>query len=109
MACTASLSKYTGTSPSGTSAIPASLVAESGSPSGLAMPWATSTRKPSTPRSSQNRRIPANSSWTRASSQLQSGWVVSNRRSEERRVGKEGRDGGGGEQERKRNWEQRVQ
>ena len=45
----------------------------SGSSGCLAMPWATSTRKPSTPRSSQKRRIESNSSSTSWFVQLRSG------------------------------------
>ena len=45
----------------------------SGRPGALTRPWATSTRKPSTPRSSQKRRIERNSSWTAGWSQLKSG------------------------------------
>ena len=52
---------------------------QSGRPGALTMPWATSTRKPSAPRSSQNRRIARNSSHTSGFSQLRSGWEESNR------------------------------
>ncbi len=45
----------------------------------LAMPWATSTRKPSTPRSSQKRRIESNSSRTSWLVQLRSGCSGANR------------------------------
>jgi hypothetical protein len=43
------------------------------------MPWATSTRNPSTPRSSQKRRTDSNSSPTSGFSQSKSGWDLSNR------------------------------
>ena len=52
---------------------------QSGSPSAFTRPWATSTRKPSAPRSSQKRRTERNSSHTSGFSQLRSGWVLSNR------------------------------
>ena len=52
---------------------------QSGSPGALTMPCATSTRKPSTPRSSQNRRTSSNSAWTCGFSQSRSGCRESNR------------------------------
>ena len=45
----------------------------SGSPSGLAMPWATSMRKPSTPRSSQNRIVCSRSATTSGFAKFRSG------------------------------------
>ena len=50
-----------------------------GRPAALTMPWATSMRKPSTPRSSQNRSTSSNSARTSGLSQLRSGWAGSNR------------------------------
>ena len=47
--------------------------------SSLNRPWATSTRKPSTPRSSQNRSTSSNMSATSGLRQSRSGWVVSKR------------------------------
>ena len=51
----------------------------SGRPGGLAMPCATSMRKPSTPRSSQNRSVFSRSSNTSGLSQFRSGCSASNR------------------------------
>ena len=51
----------------------------SGRPGGLAMPCATSTRKPSTPRSSQNRRMRSNSAGTAGLVQFRSGCSGANR------------------------------
>ena len=51
----------------------------SGRPGGLAIPWATSTRNPSTPRSSQNRRMRANSAATSGFVQSRSGCSGANR------------------------------
>ena len=51
----------------------------SGSPGALISECATSTRKPSAPRSSQNRSTDRNSSRTSGFSQFQSGCLVSNR------------------------------
>ena len=45
----------------------------SGRPASLTMPWATSIRKPATPRSSQKRSTDSNSSMTFGLSQLKSG------------------------------------
>ncbi len=56
-----------------------SLAPRSGRPGALTRPWATSTRKPSAPRSSQKRRIERNSSWTAGCSQLKSGCSGANR------------------------------
>ena len=49
------------------------------SPASLYSPWATSTRKPSTPRSSQNRSTSSNIAATSGLRQSRSGWVVSKR------------------------------
>ncbi len=51
----------------------------SGRPGTLTRPCATSIRKPSTPRSSQNRSTDSISSPTSGLVQSKSGWVVSNR------------------------------
>ena len=51
----------------------------SGSERSLARPWATSTRKPSTPRSDQNRSVVRKSSRTSRLSQLRSGCSAANR------------------------------
>ena len=51
----------------------------SGSPAGLAIPCATSMRNPSTPRSSQNRRIRSNSAGTSGLVQSRSGCSGANR------------------------------
>ncbi|CFE41199.1 Uncharacterised protein [Mycobacterium tuberculosis] len=52
---------------------------ESGRPGGLAMPCATSMRKPSTPRSSQKRSVFSKSSRISGLSQFRSGCSVSKR------------------------------
>ena len=51
----------------------------SGRPGGLDMPWATSMRNPSTPRSSQNRSVFSRSSKISGFSQFRSGCSASNR------------------------------
>ena len=51
----------------------------SGRPGSLAIEWATSMRKPSTPRSSQNRMIRSNSAGTAGSVQFRSGCSGANR------------------------------
>ena len=57
----------------------AAMPSQSGRPASLTMPWATSTRKPSTPRSSQKRSTERISSQTSGFSQLRSGCFVSKR------------------------------
>ena len=52
---------------------------QSGRPASFTIPWATSTRKPSTPRSSQKRSTERISSQTSGFSQLRSGCFVSKR------------------------------
>ena len=52
---------------------------QSGSPGALTSPCATSTRKPSTPRSSQNRNVAVNSAGTSGFDQSRSGCRESNR------------------------------
>ena len=59
--------------------LPPSACRPNGRPGALTSAWATSTRKPSTPRSSQKRRIRSNSAWTAGLSQLKSGWEESKR------------------------------
>ena len=58
-------------------AVPWRMTVMSGSPSGFAMPCATSMRNPSTPRSSQNRSVFSRSSTTSGLSQFRSGCSAS--------------------------------